>query len=73
MTQITDVLIAPGPSCESEYRAIYDFLKDAWQDMGDEPDDEKFAHMVAILIEFQNHAENLRRRVKAAWRKQRLS
>lgn len=77
MTQISDILVDPDVVGEAEYRALYDFLNGVWKDMDDEEgsysDDQKFAQMVAILIEFQSCAEEMRRRIKAAWRKKSLS
>lgn len=67
MTQISDIFADPDNVGESEYRAIYELLDDAWQDIADNSEysaDEKINHLAEVLNEVIHAAEAMKRRLK---------
>jgi hypothetical protein len=56
-----DILEHPDDVCESEYRSIYECLQDALRDT---PDEDKKAHALGMLEEFEGWAKVLRKKIK---------
>lgn len=55
------VLSDPDTVCQSEYRAIYDCIRDALQDA---PEDERLEIALAMLKEFKDSAKSMRKTLK---------